>query len=269
MSGIERRIMLGGITSAFVTPALARETRTALDLNDPKSNLHALLKILGSTNPKEVVVSFGTGRVYACMDGEPPVPLFGTHSISTARSMRRDDGTFVARQHIVGFRTEFGTETIIDRGINPVTGEAVDLPITDYGISDTEYGFDGTFAIRRDGTRVKTNKSAPRPWSIENGIVALNDDSILAEPGPIHPKVDVVTRYASLADIIDPQTNSAASWFNFSAVDPFRPGLKMPVLGFQLWHVAGRKVEGVTDLPEFIARFAAKRFPDLTDLPAF
>lgn len=252
-----------GVTAA--TPAAAAPPP---DFNRPTLNLLALLKILGSTDPRAVPMSYGTGRVYACISEQPPIPLFGTHSVSVTRSRLRPDGSFVLRQRIIGFRTEFDGELPIERMKNPVTGETVELPITDYGVADLDYRLDGTYASRVGGPVTKLDRPTVRPWRIDTGVLELHDDSLLSGTGPAQPKADVVTRFAPLREIVDDSVHAARSWFSFSAIDPFRPWLKMDRAGFQLWHVHGRSVDAARPLPEFIDRFVRERFPTLLEIAA-
>ena len=77
----------------------------------------------------------------------------------------------------------------------------------------------------------------------------------------------MVTRYANISDIVNPRITSARSWMNFSGVDPFRPWLKMQQPGFQLWHLAGRKVANFDELPDYLRQYIAERFPSMDDLP--
>ena len=265
-------IAAAGVASVATAAASAAGARAptlkALDLDDPKANLLALLKILGSTDPREAVISFSAGRVYACMSERSPLPLFGTHSIAVARAMARPDGSFLLRQHIVGFRTRFNSEKFIEQFVNPVTGEQINLPLTDYHVSDMDYRLDGTFANVKP-TPVRINQAGPRPWSRADKIVALSDDALTTTAGPHQPKVDVVTRFAFAQDLASPRVSSAPSWFSFSAVDPFRPWLRMNEPGFQLWHVYGRKVRTRADLPGYINQVAEQRFPGLFELPYF
>jgi hypothetical protein len=260
---------IAGVSGSAAALAKGRKsTLPQLDLSDPKVNLLALQKILASTDPRETAISFSAGRVYACINERSPIPLFGTHSIAVARAMAREDGSFLLRQHIVGFRTQFNSETFIEHLVNPVTGEKLDLPLTDYHVNDSEYRFDGTFA-RTKHTPVRINQAGPRPWSQADGIVALSDDALTTTPGPNQPKVDAVTRFAFAQDLANLRVSSAASWFSFSAVDPFRPWLRMTEPGFQLWHVYGRKVRKPSDLPAYIRQVADRRFPGLFELPQF
>jgi hypothetical protein len=258
----------GVVTSAASAAAARAPALEALDLDDPKVNLGALLKILASTDPRETVISFSAGRVYACISERSPIPLFGTHSIAVARARARPDGSFLLRQHIVGFRTHFNSEAFIEQFVNPITDEKLDLPLTDYHVNDSDYRLDGTFARVQSAT-VQMNQAGPRPWSQADGIVALSDDALTTAPGLHQPKVDVVTRFAFAHDLARPRVRSAPSWFSFSAVDPFRPWLRMTEPGFQLWHVYGRKVRGPSDLPAYIRQVADSQFPGLFDLPQF
>jgi hypothetical protein len=265
LSAMPRRSSLG-VLGSLALPRPASAANIHQDFSRPAMITKALLKILGSTDPKQTVVSFAAGRVYGCIDKEPPVPLFGTHSVATARAKVIDENTFILRQHIIGFRTAFGTEDVIDSMRNPVTNEVVELPLTDYGVGDTLYSAEGVFALRK-GERIQMGTAGPRNWSQDGDVLAIQDDSILRTPGPIHPKVDVVTRYAEIRDITNARVTSARSWLNFSAVDPFRPWLKMRQPGFQLWHVAGRKVPDMDSLPDYIKRFVIQRFPRLMEIP--
>ncbi len=268
---LSRRSAIGGMAGvglASTAGLSARATEPSIDLSSPRDNLRALLKMLASTDPGEKVFHFAAGRVYACISARAPIPLFGTHSIGIARGALRPDGGFRLREHVVGFRTRFETEIVIEEMRNPVTGETVKLPLTDYGIYDTEYRADGTYALVKPEPR-RLSAFGPKPWSEAGGIVALSDDAMQAESGPLQPKIDVISRFATARELADPGVTSAASWFSFSAVDPFRPWLKMPVPGLQLWHVHGRKVASPSQLPEYIRRVAAQRFPDLFDLPSF
>jgi hypothetical protein len=276
---LNRRVAVGGIAAVAVVSGAGATTpppgtrssdagQRAIDLGPLRDNLGALLRMLASTDPRETVYNFAAGRVYACIAGRAPVPLFGTHSISAARGRAREDGTFVLRQHIVGFRTRFDTEDIIDAMTNPVTGEMVQLPLTDYGRYDSDYRADGTYALVGSAPR-RISALGRRPWSESGGIVVMSDDTLQSAPGPMQPKVDVVTRYATVNDLTDPRVSSASSWFSFSAVDPFRPWLKMREPGLQLWHVYGRKVRSPGEMPAYIRRVAADRFPTLFNLPPF
>lgn len=271
LAEIDRRELLLCAASAGLL-ASGRATAVApivtTDFGQAAANLGALLKILGSTNPDEVAVTYGTGRVFACLNGEQPVPLFSTHSVSAARSRLRPDGSFLLRQHIIGFRTAFESESIIDRMSNPLTGESVDLPLTDYGIGDVDYRLGGTYALRAGVEPTRLNRPSIRPWTIDAGTLAISDDAVLAGVGPAQPKIDAVTRFARVEEILDEKVASARSWFSFSAVDPFRPWLKMRQLGFQLWHVHGRKVDASAPLPAFIAHLVRRRFPKLFELAA-
>lgn len=271
LADIDRRgLLLGVASTGLLASARVAAAAPAVtpDFGQVAANLRALLKILGSTNPGDVAVTYGTGRVFACIAGEPPVPLFSTHSVSAARSRLRPDGSFLLRQHIIGFRTAFETESVIDRMANPLTGESVDLPLTDYGISDADHRLDGTYALRVGAEPTRLNRPPIRPWTIDAGTLALSDDAVLAGVGPAQPKIDAVTRFARVAEIVDETVPSARSWFSFSAVDPFRPWLKMRQLGFQLWHVHGRKVDATAPLPAFIADLVRRRFPQLLELAA-
>lgn len=261
-------IVLGGGATEAAAAQKGAPVARAPDFNAPALNLLALLKILGSTDPQAVSLTYGTGRVFACIAERRPVPLFATHSVSAVRSRLRADGSFVLRQHIIGFRTPIDSETPIEHMVNPVTGESIDLPFTDYGTSDTDYRLDGTYALRADGTNEKTDHPVVRPWKVDAGILSIDDDSLLVGTGPRQPKIDVVTRFARVEEILDPKLSSPRSWFDFSAVDPFRPWLKMREPGFQLWHVHGRKVDADAPLPAFIASFIEARFPKLLELKA-
>lgn len=275
--GVSRRAALGTVVAAgvaalgasSVTLAARRKSAPQLpDLADPKANLQALLKIFASTDEREAAVSFTAGRVYACISERPPIPLFGTHAICVARARARADGSFLLRQHIVGFRTRFDTEAFIEEFVNPVTGENIRLPFTDYHVSDIDYRLDGTFA-RAPAGEIRIREAGPRAWSQDDGVVALSDDSMPAAPGPHQPKIDVVTRFANARDLADPDVRSAPSWISFSAVDPFRPWLRMNAPGLQLWHVHGRKARTLADLPAYIRQVADERFPGLFELPYF
>lgn len=275
--GVSRRAALGTIAAVGISglgepsAASARGHTASVplpDLADPKANLHALLKILASTDPREAVISFSAGRVYACISEHPPVPLFGSHSICVARGKARQDGSFLLRQHIVGFRTHFDTETFIEEFVNPVTGKSLGLPLTDYHVSDIDYRLDGTFA-RVKSAPVQIRQAGPRAWTQADGIVAFSDDAITLAPGPHQPKVDVVTRFANAGDLANPGVSSAMSWMSFSAVDPFRAWLGMTEPGLQLWHVYGRKVRTPAALPAYIRQVADSRFPGLFELPQF
>jgi hypothetical protein len=263
-------LVQGAATTPASPPAAAKPSTPAVtpDFDRPPLNLLALLKMLGSTDPRDVAVTCGTGRVYACIAEQPPIPLFGTHSVSVTRSRLRPDGSFVLRQRIIGFRTAFDGDRPIDRMTNPVTGETVELPVTDYGVADMDYRLDGTYASRAGAQPTKLDRPTLRPWRIDTGVLAIHDDSLLSGVGPGQPKADVVTRFAPIHEIMDESIHSARSWFSFSAVDPFRPWLKMGRPGFQLWHVHGRSVDAARPLPEFIDRFVRERFPTLLELAA-
>ncbi len=261
---------LAGAPAALAALSVAGPGRAAegIDLSRPADNLRALMKILASTDPAQTVYFYGSGRVYGCLSERAPVPLFGTHSLSICRAKAAPDGGFLLRQHIVGFRTAVDSETMIDSMTNPVTGQTVSLPPTDYGVADTDYRLDGTYALAVKPPLLM-NKAGPRPWSLAGGVVSMSDDTVLAKPGPQHPKADVVTRSALASELADPAIRSANSWFSFSAVDPFRPWLKMTEPGFQLWHLNGRKAATLDDMPAFIRETAMARFPKLFDLPPF
>lgn len=262
-------LKMSPLAVAAMAATTASAATPAVDLSKPADNLRVLMKILASTDPGEVVLSYGSGRVYACLSGRAPVPLFGTHSASVARAKAAPDGSFVLRQHIIGFRTAVDQEEMIDTMVNPVTGQTITLPPTDYGVGDTDYRLDGTFSLAATTPPRQLNRAGPRPWSVADGIVSMSDDSVSPIPGPGQPKIDVVTRSAMASDVLDPAIKSPNSWFSFTAVDPFRPWLKMTEPGFQLWHLTGRKVTSPEALPAFIRQTVAKRFPRLFELPSF
>jgi hypothetical protein len=85
---VNRRTAIGGLAVVGLATAQASPPDHAvpvIDLTALRDNLHALLKILASTDPREAVCHYAAGRVYACITGRAPIPLFGTHSISVAR----------------------------------------------------------------------------------------------------------------------------------------------------------------------------------------
>jgi len=153
---------------------------------------------------------------------------------------------------------------------NPLTGENIELPVTNYGVSDTHYGPEGTSMTRAHGPAIVTGTVVGlRPFNIDDGVLGISDDAVLPTLGPHHPKIDIVTRYAKVSEVADPKIASAGSWFHFSAVDPFRPWLKMSEPGFQIWHVSGRKLRGSDKLPAFIQRVVSEKFSALSSLPEF
>jgi hypothetical protein len=253
-------------SAAVIAP---RTQAATADFSAADVNLRSLQKILASTDERHVVVSWTAGRVYACMMGKPPVPLFGTHAVAAGRARGRTDGSFMLRQRIVGFRTGFDDVKPMTTMPNPVTGAVIELPYTDYGIGDSDYRHDGTFALRPGQAPIRLSAFGPRPWSITGDVASFSDDALAVAPQILQPKVDAVTRFATVDELLDPAVTSANSWISFSAVDPFRPWLKMPEAGFQLWHVYGRKASDPGGLPDYIAAFVAERFPDLFDIPAF
>ena len=181
---------------------------------------------------------------------------------------RPADGTFLLRQQIVGFRTVFDTEEVMDSMINPINGATLTLPRTNYGVSENAYGLDGTLAMAAKPPRMQF-KGAVRPWTVGGGVVSLADDVSVTPPGPESPDMDIVTRSAFVSEVLDPSIKSANSWFSFTATHPFRPWLKMTDPGHELWHLDGRKAHSSNEMPQFMQDEVAKRWPALFQLPHF
>ncbi|MBR2648809.1 MAG: DUF1838 family protein [Sediminibacterium sp.] len=247
---------------------VSAQKKPLFDLTDAKGNMDAYVKMRASLNPKDEVVFYAKGAIYAYDPDKPWKHVFNfeMYNIARVEKLVGDSGWKLITREMLVYQDP-KTNEILKTWKNPWTGEEVEVVhVWNDPVNQTfKYG---TFKV---------------PFErLGNDRINLYNDVPLSYPSPlkkaewpentrsdVYQGAELFNFFMSEADLQNPKTDNATvdiSWTRFS---DFLPWMKMAARpGNLLYQSRGYKLKnGWKDLPKTIQDFVLANFPEYQHAP--
>lgn len=238
MAGLGAATVLGAGSEA----ASARST-APLGFDDPAWNRDALARLQGNLDFGKVKYGWYGGTVCGVRTGEAVRPLMGFEGFSATRLVDNGDGSYQKLLREVLYYTDLATGKVLDRYVNPYTGEEVpvvhvandpfNFVIEKYYPKSPSYG----------GLRDVEEKRQPMllPWKVTNAkTVTLATDIHMYYPSALQPaewpressgkfvRVSELFRYViARDDLADKSLTSVEHTGSWTRITPWLPWMLM------------------------------------------
>ncbi len=277
---MKRRTVLGGLMAAALAPAAVASTgvRAALDLNpdDPDDVLLILRKLAHTTGDKPIfwwIRSLRQGLVDTRF-----TPFWHQHGGAIFSVRDRDDGEgYDATVLMLSFNLDPVTGEPIETFKNPYTNE--DVEVKPFGgrepIRVTYKAGGGETAMRGapDGYALDSRIPVGPAWIEGDDVWVRTDNVFRMEPedrsrGGLVQVNDWSTYHGSLADVADPDVESAPATWAFNDINTWPSWLGMDDRpGNYVTRGIGRKVFSIDDMPRIWKDMMAEKYPDILNDP--
>jgi hypothetical protein len=259
------------IRTIFAALALgAASAAPALDLSKPEDSLIALVKMRCSMDPKEHVVTWWKGTIFAQLPGKAPSAIMGFEGYNICRMQPQDDGSwqFISRE--LSFYRDLKTGALIDAWDNPFTGKRNEV------LHVANDPVNSVFSSkRRDGT------PSLLPWVEKGGDLMMNFNVPLSYPNPLQPKdfpeessgetytgSEHFMFFAPSAPMNDPKVLNAPASYGWTRIGPWLPWMKMGTHEGNLLYIAqGHKLAGIDELPADMRERIKAKYPEYATAP--
>lgn len=267
MTIISRRNLLVASGAAAASPLLNFNTsaqsnkinQTMFDLDNPRDNLEALVKIFGDQNGGGVW--FGNqGQVYALRDGEMPIPIFATEGVRYVKLTKNDTGyTFGVRDW--GFYKDLQTGKVMDFFDNPFTGEQNQTNHILTGFMSWQMDEYGQHVPNYDGEIWLADKPLKLPWNFDGENVSVSLEILMKYPNG-SAGGEWLNLMTNVSELNDPSITSTATRLQWTGHSDWVRWMNMgEVKGRTLWNSTGHKRTKVNDLRPYLIELAEKYFP--------
>ncbi len=266
-----------GLAAAFGTDLGSATEKLAPNLEDPRERARIRAKIVGSAG-EETVPAFYRLHVFAYMNEGTLIPLYTMNNVVIRVCRPMANGHTMMTTYEAGVLCRFDTHEVLDRWVNPVTGESLDSwpfigrPIT------VEIGPDAV--ITGPGAHLK-----PQPMAIETvgDTVMMPTMSDYSYKNPFTPEefpkdssgptVDWDSHYvyfAPLRAVADTSVLRAPAAIQFQNLVSFQPWLGMGTRPGRSWGRAmGAKLRSLDDIPAAARAGLEQKAPMLFDLASW
>jgi hypothetical protein len=265
--GLTRRQVLTGAGGLAVAGQVGA-AGGSLNLDDPKDNLTALLKLQADISGKDVIGGF-PGEVWGWIPGEGNRLLFRTYGIGASHVEQVEDGWRFYHRELL-YYLDPNTNEILQTWENPYTTRRVDVM---HILNDPVHRFypfaGGRFA-------------PPWPYTVMGddlvfriSVFVFRDSPLSRADYPVHAADD---NYQSaelwqmngrVSEVMNPDITSAScvtSWARVGQWLPFMEMGKRP--GVMVYHSDSYKLMGgVADLPSNIREYTEKNHPKYLESP--
>lgn len=265
------------------------------DLADPASHVATFGKLWGSFG--EPVLGIFHGAMYASIDGQRAIPLFGYAGTGLTLCRVLENGHLQMRGKETGYFTDLATGEVIDHWDNPFTGQRVEV----YPFLNDRIGGELTLemprltvgeatesALMNEGTAPAADSSGTvpflLPWQVYGDEVLLEWDYAHCYPNPVDPArwptastgptinpSEHFVIYADRREIADPDVPSAHFRAGFSRLSPWWPWMRMGQSGVQgqlFGRLFSRKSKrGIDDIPRPVLDRIVRDIPDYLEAP--
>lgn len=279
--------LIGGTAQAEARPRRSSRARIRFDVENPRHNLEAYIKMRGDTTGKPAL-GWYKGIVFGVRGRERLRPLFGFEGFGHGRYLVQPDGSYRQLWREIAVFTDLKTGAILDEWDNPYTGERVqvldvqndpinivlsektpqippapgrDLLFGNYNQGDRlvmPWMVDraGDWACMfYDGHGVRTNPLPPAEWPRESS-------------GPTLRVSEFIQYWARLSDLEDPSLTSVDTVGAWERVADWLPWMLMGGEEGSLFYRTGlRKLASVDQIPPHLVARAKARYPQYLVTP--
>ena len=251
-----KKLLLVATISLFIMASCTKTTSSEaehtgevaslnLNLDDPKDNMTAFVKVRGSLTDNEEVIYYANGKIYGFVEGERDKPLMSFHMYNIARTVKTGENTYDLLTNEVLLYTDLETGEVLETYENPYTGETVDVLHVWNSPVNQKFALEGRFG----------------KWGVNHNkygrdMLCMNADIFLAYPSPLTVKdypensqsdlyeaSELFQFFFSEKDMNDPDKNSIDCTISWTRIGPWLPWLKMGQRqGNMVYQAAGYKL---------------------------
>lgn len=240
----------------------------ALDLASAQGATEALVKMRCSLDPKEDVLLWWEGTLFAQEPEKKAYPLMGFEGYNICRSEKLADGTWRLVTRELTFYRDLATGKIIEQWDNPINGQRVDV-----------------VQVANDPVNTVLNapgREVPLPWVEAGDTLMLTLNIPLAYPNPLQPAQFPLASsgptymgsehfmfFAPRAAMEDPGLSQVPVTYGWTRVGPWLPWMQLGTTPGTLLYIGqGNKRASVADLPADIQQLIQTRYPEYATAPA-
>ncbi|MEI6264814.1 MAG: DUF1838 family protein [Sphingobacteriia bacterium] len=244
------------------------QKKPAFDLSNPKDNMDAYVKMRASLDPKEEVIFYAKGAIYAYDPDKPWKHVFNfeMYNIGRVEKMAGDSGWKLITREMLVYQDP-KTNEILKTWKNPWTNEEVEVVhVWNDPVNQTfKYG----------AFKVPFEK-------LGNDRICLYNDVPLSYPSPlrkadwpentrsdVYQGAELFNFFLSEKELMNPKTNNASADISWTRFSDFLPWMKMSSRpGNLLYQSRGFKLkDGWKDLPQPIRDFVMANYPEYQHAP--
>ncbi|WP_052497581.1 DUF1838 family protein [Lysobacter sp. A03] len=254
-------------TSAFVPSALAQSATSAAQPATDIGNTDAMVKMRCSLDPKEDVILWWSGTVFAQLPEKAPSALLGFEGYNICRAEKQADGTWRLLTRELTFYRDLKTGKIIDQWDNPMTGERNEV-----------------LQVANDPVNNVLNppgRPSTVPWVEAGDQLMLTMNIPLTYPNPLPPKdfpkqssgemymgSEHFMFFTPRAAIEDPSLTQAPATYGWTRTGPWLPWMEMGQAPGGLLYIAqGNKKASIAELPADIQERVRTTYPEYATAP--
>lgn len=254
-------VATAGLTAALPGPLHAASISRALDLDDPKDALTAMVKMRGSLVAEDVPHWY-CGTIYAVLPGKSPIPMVDFEGSEIDYYEKQADGSYHAYAATASFFRDTQTGKLLDAFDNPITGKRNEVHPNTITV-DAHYIYSTRGIKRSDDPRpldpeLSINRLLQWKESGEHVWLTMRRAYPAGLPMGEHQLVR-----GPLAELHDP---SLAKVYTTAAPTFIAPWLGWMDMtdhpGHTVWAGPARKLDRVEDYPRQLLDLMQKHFPE-------
>jgi hypothetical protein len=273
---IDRRSLLAGIGAAgamSMAPSVqaqpcSKAVEWTLDLDKPKDNLRALLKLQADLSGADALSGF-PGKVWGWVPGKGNTLLFNTYGIGCSHIEEAEDGYRFYHRELL-YYTDPKTNEVLDTWENPYTGKTVEVRHILNDPVNRFYPFSGgrfspPYAYEVHGNDIVFQISVFRfqesPMSRAEYPMHSADDN--------YQSAELWGMIGRIEEVMDPDVTSASCVTSWSRISQWLPFMEMgDAPGIMAFHSHSYKLMGgVAELPPQILAYTEKNYPKYLESP--
>ncbi|MDG1462020.1 MAG: DUF1838 family protein [Gammaproteobacteria bacterium] len=273
---IDRRSLLASIGAAgamSMSPSVqaqpcSKAVEWTLDLEKPKDNLRALLKLQADLSGADALSGF-PGKVWGWVPGKGNTLLFNTYGIGCSHIEEVEDGYRFYHRELL-YYIDPVTNEVLDTWENPYTGKTVEVRHILNDPVNRFYPFSGgRFA-------------PPYPYEVHGNDIVFQLSIFQFRESPMsraeYPMHSADDNYQSaelwgmigrMEEVMDPDITSASCVTSWSRIGQWLPFMEMgDAPGIMAYHSHSYKLMGgAAELPAEILAYTEKNYPKYLESP--
>ncbi|XP_071086014.1 uncharacterized protein [Haliotis cracherodii] len=255
------------LTSLPVLLLVTYSISAAFDINDPKTNIDSLIRVIGSSNPADVDVLYGNGTIFGRQPSQKLEKLFYFEGYNIGRKVHTGNGYLSLTREVFVYR-------------HIVTGEIIYIWHNAYSQNSNEI-----FHVRNDPVDMNFTYGAEVVPTVRfpgHGF-GFTSDILLQYPNELDPahykefsagplyQADELFQYFSDYDVLTTTNisslNMTGAWFRRAQYLPWMQMGDTP--GHLYYQTTNWKcLNGLQDLSEDLLHFVQSNFPQFLEPPS-
>jgi hypothetical protein len=279
-AGAAAAVTLGGARASAAPASGLRD----LGLDTGDGNARLMTRILANLDSTRAKHGWYRGRVMGVAPGAAARDLLGIMGMSSQRALPLPDRPgWMLLQREVGFFFDLGTGQVVDRWVNPLNEEAVDvLHIANPSVSRDIEPMERDARFYDDPVRAAASaKPFLLPWQTAGDRLFVEQHGHFWARNPLDPAVwvressgpmlqvsDMLSYNVSLARAQNRRITSLEHWGAWSHVRPWQPWMLMGTApGHLLYNCFTGSADDLRGIPADIVALTRERFPDFLTPP--